>query len=382
MPKKWLLILAASVVLLGMLAGCGGGEETNSSGQDNAANNAQENGGENASGSENGSDESGNDEEAAGGETISLTLSHQWPQATEDEGDFRGQLAVKFANAINEKSDGQIEIDIYPASSLVGATEQYDAMLSGGLDMSVYPLDYAGGQVPQFSATLMPALVRNHEEAAAWENAEIGQKIREIAEENGIKILVWVWNAGGIGTKGDPIISPEDIASGMKTRAAGARVEAMLASQGAGIQSMPSSEIYSAMQTGVLDAAITSASSFSSYKLHEQVSSYTSPTENTFWFMFEPLVISMNTWESLTPEQQALFEEAAAELQEFAYTASAEDDARVEEEFKENGVDVYHIDDAAYEKWVEVSKPIWEEFASEVEGGQELIDLAQQVSAE
>ncbi|MCM3584520.1 TRAP transporter substrate-binding protein DctP [Mesobacillus maritimus] len=327
-----------------------------------------------------GSSGSGDSSGDAGGKPITLKLSHQWPQATADEGDFRSRLAVKFAEEVEKRTDGQVKIQQYPANSLVKAAEQYESMLKGASDMSVYPLDYAGGKVPEFGITLMPALVKNHDQAIAWETSEIGKKVEEIAEENGLKILVWVWNAGAIGTKGDPITAPEDVKEGAQMRAAGKMVEEMLAKAGAGITSMPSSEIYSGFQTNLLDAAVTSNSSFAAYKLYEQVDSFTTSLENTFWFMFEPLVISTSTWEKLTPEQQQIFEEVATELQPWAYEASIEDDENVAKIFKENDVNVVDMSDEDYQKWVELSEPIWEKFAAEVEGGQELIDLAKEVN--
>ncbi|GAB7386857.1 TRAP transporter substrate-binding protein DctP [Bacillaceae bacterium] len=362
--KRWFALTIVLMLVMSTVIGCGG----NSSSEPATS---QQGSSENASGSS-----------GASGETLTLKLSHQWPQATADEGDFRSRLAVKFAEEVEKRTNGQVKIEIYPSSSLVKAQEQYEAMLGGALDMSVYPLDYAGGKVPQFGVTLMPALVKNHKQAQGWKDAEIGKKIEEIAEKNGIKILVWVWNAGAIGSKGEPIVTPKDIKPGMKMRAAGKLVEEMLASAGAGITSMASSEIYSALQTGVLDAAVTSASSFSSYKLYEQVDSFVSSRKNTFWFMFEPLVISLNTWNKLSPEQQKIFQEVAAELQPFAYEESIKDDENVTKLFEEKGVKVVDMDDQAFAQWLELAKPVWDKFAQEVEGGKELIDLAQKVSAQ
>ncbi len=154
----------------------------------------------------------------------------------------------------------------------------------------------------------------------------------------------------------------------------------MLERVGFGLASMDSSEIYNAMQTGTLDSAVTSTSSFSSYRLYEQVESYTSPTGgNTFWFMFEPLIISREQFEELTPEQQKIFEEVGAELQAFAYTASEEDDVRVDKEFEKAGVNVVPMDDQSFAAWQEASRPVWDDFAGDVEGGQELVELASQV---
>lgn len=316
---------------------------------------------------------------------VTLRLSHQWPATDdEDEGDFRSVLAERFAEEVAERTDGEVTIQVSPGNSLIeDPTEQYGAITQGTIDMSVYPLDYASGDVPEFSITLMPTLVRNHDQARNWQDHEIGERVAEITEENGIKILTWVWNAGAIGAVGDPIVSPDDVPAGSVTRAAGPRVEQMLESVGFGLSSMASSEIYNGIQTGVLDSAITSTGSFSSFRLYEQVDSFTSPVGGyTFWFMFEPLIIGTEQFESLTPEQQEILEEVGAELQEFAYTASEDDDVRVHEEFNEFGVEVIVMDEEAFDGWQEASEPVWEDFAEEIDGGQELVDLAREVPAE
>ena len=316
-------------------------------------------------------------------ESASLRLSHQWPAATGGEdGDFRSELAQQFADKVAEATDDQVSVKIFPGSSLVESTEQYDAMMQGSIDMSVFPLDYASGRVPDFSVTLMPALVRNHEEAQAWQDAEIGKRLEEVLDENGVEIVTWVWNAGAIGSKGDPIVAPDDISSGMTMRAAGSYVEHMLEDAGAGISSLPSNEIYTAMQTGVLDAAVTSTGSFASYNLQEQVSSYTSPTENTFWFMFEPLIISKESMEELCPDHQDAVRSVGEELQEFAYTASEEDDTKVEGVFEDAGVEVTTMDDAAFDEWRTLAEKQWEAYAKSAPNGRELLDLAKEASSE
>ena len=312
---------------------------------------------------------------------VTLRLSHQWPAASGEDGDFRSLVAQKFADGISEETDGSVTVQIFPNSSLAEATEQYDVMQQGAIDMSVFPLDYASGRVPEFSITLMPALVRNHAQAQAWQDAPIGERITEIMNESGSKPVVWIWNAGAIGAKGEPIQSPDDVRSGMTMRAAGAYVERMLKDAGAGITSLPSSEIYTAMQTGVLDAAVTSTGSFASYNLFEQVDSFTSPSENTFWFMFEPLIISNESYDKLCPDQQDAVMKVGEDLQEFAYTASEEDDARVEKVFADAGVEVVQMDEQAFSQWEDLAQKQWDAFAKDVDTGQELLDLAKDVES-
>ncbi|MBB4931121.1 TRAP-type C4-dicarboxylate transport system substrate-binding protein [Lipingzhangella halophila] len=316
---------------------------------------------------------------------VTLRLSHQWPAPEDGEGDFRAVLAQRFADQVEERTDGDVTVEISPNNSLIeDPTEQYSAIRDDTLDMSVFPLDYAAGDVPEFSMTLMPSMVRNHAQAQNWQDSEIGDRISQTAEDNGVRILTWVWNAGAIGTAGDePIRTPDDVPSGSVTRAAGPKVEEMLEGAGFGLSSMPSSDIYNALQTGTLDSAITSTTSFSSYRLYEQVNTFTSPAAgNTFWFMFEPLIIGTDAYDQLTEEQQTIVDEVGADIQEFAYTASEEDDQRVHEEFEENGVEVVEMSDSDFEEWREISEPAWESFGEEVEGGEELIELGQEVPAE
>ncbi|WP_332839649.1 TRAP transporter substrate-binding protein DctP [Brevibacterium yomogidense] len=307
----------------------------------------------------------------------SLRLSHQWPAARGEDSDFRSQLAEDFSERVSEATDGEVNIKVFANSTLSKPNDQYDAMLAGSIDGAVMPLDYAAGHVPEWSISLMPGLVRSHDEARAWDESEIGEALDRSMLDNELVRLVHVWNAGGIGAQSEPILTPDDVPQGATMRAAGAYVEYMLQDAGAGITSLPSSEIYSAMQTGVLDAAVTSASSFASYRLEELVTSYVSPTQNTFWFMYEPLVLTVGAYEQMCAEQQEAVQQVADELQERAYSDSEADDARVETIFADAGVDVVQMDDAAFEQWLPLARDQWDAYRENVPGGGELMDLAQ-----
>jgi TRAP-type C4-dicarboxylate transport system substrate-binding protein len=355
-------VAATAVASLALLSACGGGD-----GGDTPA-------------------AAGDGAGAAGCEDVTLRLTHQWPDATTEmteDADFRAVLAQRFAEQVNEATDGQVTVQIFANNSLVGATEQYDSIMTGATDMSVFPLDYASGRVQEFSVTLLPALVRNHQEAQAWFENPIGEEVTTLMEENGVIPLTHVFNAGAIGVKGDPIVTPDDVKRGTTMRAAGSFVEQMLKDAGAGITSLPSSEIYTAMQTGVLDAAVTSTGSFASFNLQEQVDSFTSPAEgNTFWMMYQPLLISKEKFDSLCPEQQEALTAAGEELQEFAYSASEDDDERVAKIFADAGVEVVPMEDQAFEQWRELAQKQWEAFAATSPRAAELLELAQQVDAD
>jgi TRAP-type C4-dicarboxylate transport system substrate-binding protein len=303
---------------------------------------------------------------------VTLKASHQWPGGKGDIRDEMVQMIAKEAEAANVG----LTVQVFPSSSLFKPKEQWGALTKGQLDISAFPLDYASGRVPQFSATLMPGLVRNHERAQRLNTSPFMEKIKALIEENDVIVLSDAWLAGAFASKKDCIAGPDSV-SGQVFRAAGPAFEQMLAAAGAGIASMPSSEIYTAMQTGVLDAANTSSESFISYRLYEQVSCLTAPGENALWFMYEPILMSKKSWDKLTPEQQEALSEAGKKAQAYFAAETAKTDARMAEVYEKAGVKVTEMSKADYDAWIGVAKTsAYKNFADNVKGGQELIDEA------
>ena len=309
---------------------------------------------------------------AAPAHAVTLKASHQWPGG---QGDVRDEMVQILAREVENANVG-LKIQVYPGASLFKPQEQWGALTNGQLDISAFPLDYASGRVPQFSATLMPGLVGSHERAQRLNDSEFMQDIKKLIEENGVIVLADAWLAGAFASKEQCITSPDTI-QGQTTRAAGPAFEQMLAEAGASIASMPSSEIYTGMQTGVLDAANTSSESFVSYRLYEQVKCLTAPGENALWFMYEPILMSKQSWDKLTPEQQQALQEAGEKAEEYFAEQAAQIDQKMVDRFKEAGVEVTEMSKADYDAWLEVAqKRSYKNFAENVPNGQELIDKA------
>jgi TRAP-type C4-dicarboxylate transport system substrate-binding protein len=194
--------------------------------------------------------------------------------------------------------------------------------------------------------------------------------------EDDVMVLVHGYLAGGFAGKEKCITSPDDV-QGLKVRAAGKSFEQMLAAAGASITSMPSSEIYSAMQTGVLDAANTSSSSFVSFRLYEQLKCYTPAGDVALWFMYQPMLMNKSTFESLTPEQQAALRAAAEKAQAFYLAEAKKADEASAAKFREAGVEVVEMSPADFDAWRNVAKESsYKQFVEETEGGQRLLDMA------
>jgi len=304
-------------------------------------------------------------------ETV-LKASHQFPGG---KGDARDEMVQLIAREV-EKANVGLKIQVYPGSSLFKAKEQWGALTKGQLDISSFPLDYASGRHPQFSATLMPGLVRNHERAQRLNNSEFMTDIKKIIEDAGVKVLADAWLAGAFASKKTCIRGPETV-KGQVTRAAGPAFEQMLAAAGASISSMASSEVYTGMQTGVLDAANTSSGSFVSYRLYEQVKCLTAPGENALWFMYEPILVSKRTWDRLTPEQQKALTDAGKKAEAYFVGEAKQLDDKMVAKFKEANVEVVEMTKDDYDAWLALAKETsYKKFADDVPGGKKLIDQA------
>ncbi len=307
---------------------------------------------------------------ALGANGTELRLSHQW-----SDKDIRHKVAKIIADDV-ASANVDLDIKIFPTQSLFKAREQYKPLSRGQLDMTVLPLSYAGGQQPAFNLTLMPGLVKNHDHAARLSESPFMEALEAKMADDDVMVLVHGYLAGGFAGKEKCITKPEDIA-GLQTRAAGKAFEQMLAGAGASIASMASSEIYNAMQTGVLDAANTSSSSFVSFRIYEQVACYTPASDVALWFMYQPLLMNKSTFEGLNEDQQNTLMAAAEKAEAFYLEEAKKEDAASVEVFRKAGVEIAAMTLEDFEAWRAIAQETsYKAFLNDVPDGQELLDKA------
>lgn len=299
-----------------------------------------------------------------------LRLSHQWSNK-----DVRHQVAQIVADHV-EDANVDLEIKIFPSKSLFKPREQYQPLSRGQLDMTVLPLSYAGGQQPSYNLTLMPGLVKNHDHAARLNNSPFMDAIQEKMAEDDVMVLVHGYLAGGFVGKDKCVSHPDDV-KGLQMRAAGKSFNQLLSGAGASIASMASSEIYNAMQTGVLDGANTSSSSFVSYRIYEQVSCYTPAGDQALWFMYQPLLMNKTTFENLTEAQQNALMEGAKKAEAFYLEEAKKQDANSVKVYREAGVQIKEMTPAEFQAWQDLAKETsYKAFVEDYPEGQRFLDLA------
>ncbi|MBB6181377.1 TRAP transporter substrate-binding protein DctP [Pseudorhizobium flavum] len=301
-----------------------------------------------------------------------LKASHQFPGG---KGDIRDEMVQIIAREVAAANVG-LEIQVYPGSSLYKPNDQWNAVTRGILDMTSFPLDYASGRHPEFSATLMPGLVGNFDRAKRLNDSEFMADIKKVIEDAGAMVIADAWLSGAFASKKNCITSPETV-KGQVIRAAGPAFEEMLVAAGASISSMPSSEIYSGMQTGVLDAANTSSASFVSYRLFEHAKCLTAPGENALWFMYEPVLMSKKVFEGLNEEQQKAILAAGEKSEAFFDAEVRKGDQLMIDTYKKAGVEVVEMSKEDYDAWLALAKESsYKNFAEKVSGGDKLIEKA------
>lgn len=310
-----------------------------------------------------------------------LKISHQFPGGTPTDGDFRDRLCRRFAALIQERSKGSMTAEIYPGSSLMKTNAQFSALRKGALDMSLIPISYAGGDLPELNIGLMPGLVTGYDEGLGWKNKPIGQEFSKFLAAKGVVIITWIWQAGGAASRSRPLVEVAD-AKGMKIRGGSREMDLVLQAAGASVLSLPSNELYAAMQTGACDAALTSSTSLTSFRLEELAKHLTTGRAKSYWFMLEPLVMSKAVFDRLSNEEREIVVSVGAELEEFGRAAAVEDDVRVAKVYQAAGATVHDLDAKVVQAWRDLARDTaWKDYANKNENCARLIKLAMEAGS-
>jgi TRAP-type C4-dicarboxylate transport system substrate-binding protein len=303
---------------------------------------------------------------------VTLRASHQFPGGKHD---VRDDMVQMIAQEVGKANVG-VTIQVYPGASLFKPNQQWNAMADGQLDISLFPLDYASGKVPVFSATLMPGLIRSQDRAKRVNDSQFMKDIRAEIEKRGVIVLSDAWFAGGMAAKGSCIQKPDDL-KGLKFRAAGPTFAAMWQAAGASIVSPPSNEIYNAFQTGVVNGTDTSLGTFASTRLYEVTSCLTAPGNNALWFMYEPVLMSKKNFAKLNKQQQDAILAAGKKAQAYYEQKADEVNEEALKAFKDHNVKVISLTDDEFKAWVDLArKTSYAKFDKDVPNGQKLIDEA------
>jgi tripartite ATP-independent transporter DctP family solute receptor len=278
--------------------------------------------------------------------------------------------ANEFAKRANEKLAGKAKVVTYGSSQLGKDKELLQKLKLGTVDFAL-PSTVMSTVADEFGLFEMPYLVKDREHMGRIEEEIFWEKIAPAAEDKGYKILA-VWENGfrHITNNKRPINVPDDL-QGIKLRTPkGAWRVKMFKSYGANPTPMSFSEVFTALQTGVIDGQENPFAQIYSAKFQE-VQKYLSLTGHVYTPAY--ITVGIEKWNSLPADVRQILEETAKETQAYVYETAARLDTELLEKLKASGMEVNEADKAAF---IAASNGIYDEFATTVPGGKEMVDKA------
>jgi tripartite ATP-independent transporter DctP family solute receptor len=302
---------------------------------------------------------------AALAEPIEIKLGH-----VGETGSLFAQSSDEFARRANAKLGDKAKVVVFGSSQLGGDKELLQKLKLGTVDMAV-PSTVMSSEADLFGVFEMPYLVKDRAHMTRIEKELFWSKFEPEVEKKGLKVLA-VWENGyrHITNSKRPINKPADL-QGIKLRVPEGKWRVkMFQAYGANPSPMKLSEVFTALQTGVMDGQENPYTQTYSQKFQE-VQKYLSITGHVYTPAY--LTVGTKKWETLPPDVRKILEDTARETQAFVYATAEKDDNELLGKFKAAGMQVNTADKDAF---IAASKGIYEEYSKEVPSSKEIIDRA------
>jgi TRAP-type transport system periplasmic protein len=281
----------------------------------------------------------------------------------------------KFAEIVEEKSDGNINVRLFPGGTLGGDVQTISALQGGTVEMSVMNAGLLSGNVKEFGVVDLPFLFSTPEEADAIMDGPIGERLAGMLPEKGLVGLGY-WELGfrNLTNNRHPVTKAEDVA-GLKIRTLQSPIFIdMFNTLGANAVPMPFPEVYTALETGTVDGQENPFTLIETSKFYE-VQDYATETRH----VYNPqiVLVSKQFWDELNEDERKLLQEAAVEARDYQRQVSREAAAKAVETLKEEGMQIDTLPPEEVEKIRAQLEPVVAKHSGNI--GPELV---QEVQAE
>ena len=303
---------------------------------------------------------------------IVIKLSH----VTNTDKHPKGIAASLLESRVNEEMNGKACMEVFPQSTLYNDDQVLEALLQGDVQMAAPSLSKFEQFTKVFRIFDLPFMFKNINAVDEFQNSETGQAMKESMTRRGLLGLAFWHNGMKQMSANKPLNLPTD-ADGLKFRVQNSDVlKAQMAAMGASPQPMAFSEVYGALQTGVVDGQENTWSNIYGQKFFEVQDGITETNHGIIDYM---LVTSTDWFEGLPEDVRTQLSTIVDEVTAARNAESTNVNAAAKAAILEAGGVVRELDAAGREAWVSAMKPVWEEFKADV--GQENIDAAQAINA-
>src|SRR6266852_2077279 len=277
----------------------------------------------------------------------------------------KGKAADKFKELAEKYTNGKVKVEVYPNSTLYKDKEELEAFQMGAVEM-LAPSNYRFGPVgvKEFEVFDLPYILPNLEALRKVTEGPIGKRMLKLLDSKGMVGLAYWDNGFKEMSANKPLHMPADY-KGLKFRIQSSKVlEAQFRALGAIPQVMAFSEVYQALQTGVVDGQENTPSNMYTQKMHE-VQKYTTLTNHGY--IGYVVVVNKAFWDGLPADVRGQLEKAMLESTKYANEISAKENAEALEEMKKSGKTEIIIPTAAETAAMrKVMEPLYQDMASRV----------------
>ncbi|MFW3616804.1 TRAP transporter substrate-binding protein [Billgrantia antri] len=310
---------------------------------------------------------------AAGLVVSGNAMAETWKMALGDAaGGTQYELGTTFAELIEQKTNGEITVDLFPNGQLGSEQDTINNASMGLLDLSVLAINNITPFSPTVGVMTLPYVIQSPEDARTLTQGETGQELAEnTIRDAGVRILGWAYSGcRRLTNSAKPVAEPADL-EGLVIRVP--KNEIMIAAyQSWGVNPNPLawSETFTALQQGVVDGQDNPYITIDAMKFYE-VQDYV--TESCYVFSMEPLIIGEGKFQSLSPELQATVLEAGQEATEHSYEFLLESEEAIKQRLvEEHGMEITQPANDEQE-WIDLATGIWPQFYDSI-GGKEKLD--------
>jgi len=285
----------------------------------------------------------------------------------------KGKGAQKFKELAERYTEGAVVVELYPNSQLYKDKEEMEALQLGAVQMLAPSLAKFGPLgVQEFELFDLPYLMSNYEDLRKITDGEVGKGLLAKLEAKGIKGLAYWDNGFKVMSANSPLHTPDDFL-GLKMRIQSSKIlEAQMQALGAVPQIMAFSEVYQALQTGVVDGTENPPSNMYTQKMHE-VQKHASLSNHGY--LGYAVIVNKTFWEGLAPAIREQLDKAMAESTVYANSIAKEENEKALAAMKAAGTTKFHeLTAEERAEWVKVLLPVHDQMAGRI--GADLIKQA------
>jgi len=265
-----------------------------------------------------------------------------------------------FADRIEELTDGEIKIEVFIGGVLGSEMETMEQLLEGTIEMNRVSATNLGESVaPMMDIFGIPYLFKNEQHFLNVIHGDIGRELAATCENYGVKLLTYFYTGSrSVYNKVRPINTPDDL-KGLKIRVMGSELMInTMKALGASPTTTAYSEVYSALQTGVIDGGENPPASVVDMSFYEVADYY---SLNEHFTIPDVIVMSKEVWDDLEPLHKAIFLRVARETEIYVHELVTKALKESLEIIEESGTKVNTVSDENKALFIEKVKPIHEE---------------------